>query len=68
MTETLRPATRDEIAQALSFGLQYDGRRRIHTADGLMARITADRLIEHLEQSGFVVMKRPSGKAPRITL
>lgn len=68
MDDPLRPATRDEIAQALAFGLQYDGRRRIHTADGLMARITADRLIEYLEQSGFVVMKRPSGKAPRITL
>jgi hypothetical protein len=66
MTETLRHATRDEIAQALSFGLQYDGRRRIHTADGLMARITADRLIEHLERSGFVVLKRPPAKAPSV--
>ncbi|HET8700818.1 MAG TPA: hypothetical protein VFL97_04025 [Nitrococcus sp.] len=68
MTGTLCPATRDEIAQALAFGLQYDGRRRIHTADGLMARITADRLIEYLERSGFVVMKRPAAKAPSVPL
>jgi hypothetical protein len=33
-----------------------------------MARITADRLIEYLEQSGFVVMKRPPAKAPSIPL
>jgi hypothetical protein len=60
----LRAATSDELAEALSFALQYDGRRRVHHADDLMARITADRLIAHLGASGFVVMRRPPAGAP----
>ena len=60
----LRPATAQEIATALSFALRYDGRKRVHHADDAMARITADRLVRHLEQSGFVLMKRPPLGAP----
>ena len=63
-TSPLRPATETEIADALAFALQYDGRRRVHDAAPLMARITAERLVRHLEQSGFVVMKAPPGSAP----
>ena len=59
----LRPATASEIADSLSFALRYDGRKRVHHADDVMARITADRLVEHLERSGFVVMKRPAAPA-----
>ena len=55
----LRPATASEIADSLSFALRYDGRKRVHHADDVMARITADRLVKHLKRSGFVVMKRP---------
>ncbi|MEA2727746.1 MAG: hypothetical protein QOF70_2221 [Acetobacteraceae bacterium] len=56
MTDTpnLRPATSDEIAETLSFALRYDGRKRVHHADELMAKITADRLVKHLEQTGYV--------------
>jgi hypothetical protein len=66
MTETsnLRPASADELSEALSFALRYEGRKRVHHADTLMARITADRLVRHLERSGFVLMKRPPGAAP----
>lgn len=66
MTETphLRPASPDEIAEALAFALRYDGRRRVFTADEPMARITADRLVRHLERSGFVVMKAPPAATP----
>ena len=53
----LRPATSDEIADALSFALQYQGRKRVHHADSMMARITADRLVQRLRVSGFVLMK-----------
>jgi hypothetical protein len=60
----LRPATPAEIADSLSFALRYDGRRRVHHADDAMARITADRLVAHLERSGFVIMKRPDAGAP----
>ena len=61
---SLRSATAAEIADSLSFALRYDGRRRVHHADDAMARITADRLVAHLERSGFVVMKRPDAAAP----
>ena len=63
-TPHLRPATADEIADALSFALRYQGRKRVHHADDMMARITAERLIQHLTASGFVVMKGPPRAAP----
>ncbi|HTB44544.1 MAG TPA: hypothetical protein VK741_13025 [Acetobacteraceae bacterium] len=62
--DRLRPATADEIAQSLSFALRYEGRKRVHHADDVMARITADRLVRHLERSGFVVMKKPAAPDP----
>ena len=62
-TPTLRPATREELAQSLSFALRFNGRKREHGADEIMANITAERLIEHLERSGYVVMSKP-GLAP----
>ena len=65
MPETLRPATVSELAEALSFALRFDGRKRVHTGDEFMARITAERLVAHLELSGFVIMKRPLAKAHR---
>ena len=52
----LRPATRDELTQSLSFALPFNGRERTHDANEVMARITAERLVEHLERSGYVVM------------
>jgi len=55
----LRPATRDEIMQSLSFALRFNGRKRVHDADEVMARITAERLVEHLGRSGYVVMHKP---------
>jgi hypothetical protein len=63
-TPSLRLATVDEITAALSFALRYRGRQRVHDADDAMSRITADRLVRHLEQAGFVVMKRPAAVAP----
>jgi hypothetical protein len=43
---------------------RFNGRKRIHDADEILAKIVAKRLVEHLEQSGFVVLKRP-GEAVR---
>jgi hypothetical protein len=59
----LRPATPEEIAESLSFALRYDG-RRVHHADEAVARITAERLMQHLERSGYVLMRRPEAAAP----
>jgi hypothetical protein len=50
-TPHLRPATAAEIADALSFALRYHGRKRVNHADDMMARITADRLVQHLADS-----------------
>ena len=59
----LRPASHEEIEQSLSFALRYDGRKRVRHADDAMARITAERLVQHLERSGYVLMKRPDAAA-----
>jgi hypothetical protein len=58
-TPELRPATRDELTQFLSFAVRCNGRKHVHDADEVMARITAERLVEHLERSGYVVMDEP---------
>jgi hypothetical protein len=57
--EALSPATSEDVANALAFALRFHGRKRVHNADELMSAIVAKRLVEHLERSGFVVMKRP---------
>jgi hypothetical protein len=57
--EGLTPASRDDLADALAFALRFGGRKRKHDADELMSAIVAKRLVEHLERSGFVVMKKP---------
>ncbi len=60
---SLRPATADELAQTLAFALRFEGRKRVHYADEMMAKITAQHLIAHLERSGYVVMKKPPAVA-----
>jgi hypothetical protein len=45
----LRPVTTDELVETIASALHYDGR----------GRLAAERLAAHLEQSGFVVMKKP---------
>jgi hypothetical protein len=65
-TPHLRPATPDEIAESLSFALRFNGRKRVHDADDMMARITAERLVRHLTASGFVLMKEPPSAPPSI--
>jgi hypothetical protein len=57
--DRLTPATPEDLADTLAFALRFDGRKRKHDAAEIMARIVAKRLVEHLERSGFVVMKRP---------
>ena len=60
----LRPATADEIADTLSFALRYNARKRVFNVDQAMARITADRLVQHLTASGFVLMIGTQMTAP----
>ncbi len=59
MTDGLTPATPDDLAVALASALRFEGRKRTHNADEIMAEIVARRLVDHFERAGFVVMKRP---------
>jgi hypothetical protein len=59
--DRLTPATPEDLADALAFALRYNGRKRVHDAAEMAANIVAKRLAEHLERSGFVVMKKPPG-------
>ncbi len=63
-TPPQRPATEDELIESLAFALRYEGRKRVHHADDMMARITAERLVRHLRGSGFVLMKDPAARPP----
>ena len=58
--DRLTLADPSDLAAALAFALRFEGRKRVHNADEIMAEIVARRLVEHLERSGFVVMKGPS--------
>ena len=58
------PRHRRRDCRCLSFALRYQGRKRVHHADDVMARITAERLVQHAEGSGFVLMKEPPRGAP----
>jgi hypothetical protein len=42
-TPNLRPATRDELMQSLSFALRFNGRTRVRDADEVMAHISPNR-------------------------
>lgn len=56
MPDGPRPEKIDQLEDALA--LRFRGRRRIRHADELLAAIVAERLAEHLAESGFVIMKR----------
>ena len=64
---SLRAATAEEIEESLAFALRFKGRKRSDAAGPMMAQIAAAHLREHLEASGFVVMKKPTGSAPSTT-
>ena len=58
--DKLTPADPRDLADALAYALRFQGRKRVHNADEVMAEIVAKRLMEHLERGGFVIMKRPA--------
>jgi hypothetical protein len=56
----LTPADPSDLANTLAFALRFQGRKRVHSADEIMAEIVAKRLVDHLERAGFVILKRPA--------
>jgi hypothetical protein len=66
MDDKLTPADPSDLADAIAFALIFSGRKRVHDSDSSTARIAGDRIRRHLENSGYVVMKKPpiGGSAP----
>ena len=62
----MEEANPDDVPQTLAFALLYSGRKRARDSETMMADIVAKRLVEHLNRSGFVVMRRPE-RAPHST-
>ena len=48
----MTPASADDLEQALAFALRFDGCKRVYHGDEFMARMTAQRLVEHLSAIG----------------
>ncbi len=64
--EKLIPARRDDLIATLAFALTRDRRlARMQSAE-LLASIVAERIVDRLEASGYVVMQGPPapGAAP----
>jgi hypothetical protein len=55
----MHPVPPDELAEAMAHGLRFDGRKRVHQADEIMARVMAERLARAMERAGLVVLKKP---------
>ena len=49
--EYLTPADPRDLAEALAFALRFQGRKRVHNADEIMAEIVAKRLVDHLDRA-----------------
>ena len=60
-TAQLHPADPADLTQTLAFALRYRARKRVDTAGEIMARITAERLVEHLDRPD----ERPEIRAMR---
>ena len=57
--EKLIPARRDDLIATLAFALTRDSRLAKAQAAELTASIVAERIIDRLEASGYVVMRGP---------
>ena len=57
--DKLTPADPVDLAWSIAFALRFEGKKRWHDADDMMAAIVADRIVRSLERSGYVIMKKP---------
>ena len=57
--ENLTPARRDDLIATLAFVLTRDSRVARMQAAELLALIVAERIVDRLEASGYVVMHGP---------
>lgn len=59
MLRRSRPRSPKTSPKPIAFALQFDGRKRTHRADEMVARIVAEHLVEALDRAGLVIMQRP---------
>ena len=66
LPEKLIPARREDLIATLALALARDGRLAKAQAAELTASIVAERIIDRLEASGYIVMRGPpaSGAGP----
>jgi hypothetical protein len=57
--DKLTPADPSDLADAIAFAVIFSGRKRVHDSDRFMARVAGDRIRRHLENFGYVVLKKP---------
>ena len=57
--EKLIPARRDDLIATLAFALTRDSRVARMQSSELLASIVAERIVDRLEASGYVVMQAP---------
>ena len=65
-SRNLLPVTPEELEQAVSHALRFDGRKHFKLAGEIMGKITAAHLVHCLTQAGFVVMKAPPPDLPQV--
>ncbi len=58
----LHPANPEDLEFTLAHALQFDGKKRFKHAGGLMAKITAQHLLEQLRLSGYVILQKQPSK------
>lgn len=57
--DKLTPATRQDVEICLSLGLTSGRALARSQAAEVTAKVVAERLVAHLEASGFVIMRKP---------
>jgi hypothetical protein len=66
--DNLTPVDPQDLAAAFAFASRFQGRKRVHNADEIMAEIVAKRLVEHLELAGGISAQRVSFLGGRCSL
>ena len=60
MDDNLTPAAPEDVANSISFALLWSrSRKRVHDSEAMTAALAADRIVQHLERSGYVILKKP---------
>jgi hypothetical protein len=62
--DKLTPAARRDVETCLSLSLTSGRQLARSQAAEVTARVVAERLVAHLEESGFVIMRKPDASAP----